>query len=269
MHMAHRAPNRSRRSALAAFAAAANVLAVGPLMGADHLDTHLVADPRADIGDLFAWMSHDGRRLNLVMTIVGRSFSDELQYVFHVDSGKRFGQTTATTNIVCRIPKTNEADCRAGDVDASKKKLRVFAGIRDDPFFNNVRGTRDAYQFAAAALKGGTPVDAADAPADAATSRTILDKWRHTDGGPAQDFLKGWTPASLVVSVDLGVINKGGTTLAVWATTVKDGKHIDRMGRPLTGNAMLGPLATAEVSTRSRKTSTAQHRHRRLNSSRK
>jgi hypothetical protein len=36
--------------------------------------------------------------------------------------------------------------------------------------------------------------------------------------------------------------------LAVWATTVKDGKHVDRMGRPLTGNAMLGPLATAEVS---------------------
>ena len=51
---------------------------------------------------------------------------------------------------------------------------------------------------------------------DAATSRTILDKWRHTNGGPAQDFLKGWTPASLVVSVDLDVINKGGTMLAVW-----------------------------------------------------
>jgi hypothetical protein len=34
----------------------------------DHLDTPtVIADPAADIGDIFAWTSSDGRRLNLVM----------------------------------------------------------------------------------------------------------------------------------------------------------------------------------------------------------
>ena len=39
----------------------------------DHLDTSTVAmNPRADIGDLFAWTSPDGKQLNLVMTVVAR-----------------------------------------------------------------------------------------------------------------------------------------------------------------------------------------------------
>ena len=34
----------------------------------DHLDTPtVIADPAADIGDIFSWTSSDGRRLNLVM----------------------------------------------------------------------------------------------------------------------------------------------------------------------------------------------------------
>ncbi len=48
----------------------------------DHLDTPtVIADPAADIGDIFAWTSSDGRRLNLVMDIVAHQFSDRLQYV--------------------------------------------------------------------------------------------------------------------------------------------------------------------------------------------
>src|ERR1700721_3360435 len=69
----------------------------------DHLDTPtVIADPAADIGDIFAWTSSDGKRLNLVMDIVAHQFSAHLQYVFHVDSGKSFGKTTATALILCR-----------------------------------------------------------------------------------------------------------------------------------------------------------------------
>jgi hypothetical protein len=51
----------------------------------DHLDTPtVIADPAADIGDMFAWMAPDGRHVNLVMDIVAHQFSDRLQYVFHV-----------------------------------------------------------------------------------------------------------------------------------------------------------------------------------------
>lgn len=235
------------------------------LLASDHLDSpSVMADPRADIGDVYAWMSPDGARLNLVMTIVGHAFSDQLDYVFHVDSGKRFGKTAATTTIVCRFPKPDTTDCRVDDLDralgdagkpeglvGSKHGFRVFAGLRDDPFFNNVRGTRAAYQVAVAALRGGATVDGAGCPRfDRKTADEILYQWRHTDGGPGTNFLAGWTPESIVVSIDRRLVAKGGSLLAVWGATVDAGKQIDRAGRPLTGNALLGTIAAANESDR-------------------
>lgn len=232
-------------------------------LASDHLDTpSVIADPRADIGDLYAWTSQDGRRLNLVMTIVGHTFSDRLNYVFHIDSGRRMGRTTATIAIVCRFAGDKAVSCRVGDVDAAigdpggreglggrNGRFQVFAGLRDDPFFNNVRGTRAAYNTAAAALAAEARVDEAGCPGfDRDTSQAVLDQWRHTDGGPGTNFLAGWTPASLVVSVDLDVVTGGGPLLAVWAATEGSARQIDRAGRTLTGNALLGTLGTAEVS---------------------
>ncbi|WP_161813859.1 DUF4331 family protein [Steroidobacter agaridevorans] len=224
------------------------LLAASPLFAADHLDTaSVIADPRADIGDLYAWTSYDGRQLNLAMTIVGHTFSDRLEYVFHIDSGKRFGETTATTDIVCRIANASNVLCKVGDAAVA----RVFAGLRDDPFYNNVKGTREAYAVAADAMMGSAKSDAAGCPMFSdATSRLILETWRHTGGGPAKNFLAGWTPASLVVSVDLNAVNRGGTMLGVWATTGQGNKQIDRMGRPLTGNALLGSFADEAASDR-------------------
>jgi hypothetical protein len=93
----------------------------GTSRASDHLDTPtVIADPRADIGDVYAWTSPNGRQLNLVMTIVGHTFSDKLQYVLHIDSGERFGRTTATTSIVCRFHAANAIDCRAGDADYAR-----------------------------------------------------------------------------------------------------------------------------------------------------
>ena len=262
--MMHSSPRRATRPASVIFAAAI-VAAATPSFASDHLDTpSVIADPRADIGDLYAWTSYEGRRLNLVMTLVGHAFSDQLDYTFHIDSGKRFGQTAATTRIVCRFAAAQSIECKVGDVDvasgdASKanglesrdKRFRVFAGLRDDPFFNNVKGTRDAYGVAAAAMLSGARIDAAGCPAFAPTDVTsIRERWRHTDGGPAKNFLAGWTPASLIVAVDLSLVNKGGTMLAVWATTARGHQQIDRMGRPLTGNALLGSFADEEVSDR-------------------
>ena len=229
----------------------------------DHLDgPAVIADPRADIGDLYAWTSSDGRRLNLVMTIVGHSFSDKLRYAFHIDSGNTFGKTVATTTIQCEFAAQNDVDCRAGHADRAQgdagggdglegrnHRFRVFAGLRDDPFFNNVKGSRDAFRVAADALLDGAPLDPAGcAELDATTVQTILDRWKHTDGGSAKDFLAGWTPASIVISVDLDVVATGGKLLAIWADTSTSKQRIDRTGRPLTGNALLAPLAPGEVS---------------------
>jgi uncharacterized protein DUF4331 len=251
----------------------------------DHLDTPtVIADPAADIGDIFAWTSSDGRRLNLVMDIVAHHFSDRLQYVFHVDSGDRFGKTAATTLIMCRFDLTNAVECWVGNADyvhgdASKpvgiegknRRFQVFAGLRDDPFFNNVKGTRAAYNVAGAALQHGTAVDSAGCPQlDEATSHEILDTWRHTDGGPATNFLAGWKSSALVISIDLNVVNTGGKLLAVWGAvhkvpkakaSPKEGKQgknpaipklgeqIERTARPLIKNGLVGgPLAPDAIS---------------------
>ena len=253
------------RMTLVVLAAIASTLGTGATRASDHLDTpSVIANPQADIGDLFAWTSYDARRLNLVMTIVGKSFSDRIQYALHIDSGHRFGKTTDTTSIVCRFPKPAVTECDVGAADSASGdatrleglrgrhgRFRVFAGLRDDPFFNNVKGTRAAYQVAAKALRNGATVDAAGCPSfDAATSAEIFKQWSHTDGGPATNFLAGWTSSAIVISVDLPLVTHGGKLLAVWATTSAGSKQIDRAARPLTGNALLGTLATDESSDR-------------------
>jgi hypothetical protein len=232
-------------------------------VASDHLDTPtVIANPQADIGDVFAWTSPNGRQLNLIMTIVGHSFSDRIQYVLHVDSGKQFGRTTASTSIVCGFQASSLVDCKAGTADSARgdasnpqglqgrnHRFRVFAAPRDDPFFNNVRGTRAAYQVAAKALRNGAAADAAGCPAfDDATSASIFEEWRHTDHGPPENFLAGWQSSALVISIDLDVVAKGGKILAIWGATVSHGERLDRAARPLTGNALLGTLATEDLS---------------------
>lgn len=249
-------------------------------IASDHLDTPtVIADPAADIGDIFAWTAADGRHLNLVMDIVAHHFSDRLQYVFHVDSGRHFGKTTATTLIVCRFDVHGVAECWVGDADyvhgdasntagieGKNRRFRLFAGLRDDPFFNNVKGTREMYGVAGAALQHGTPVDAAGCPQfDEATSQSILETWRHTTGGSAQNFLAGWKSSSIVMSIDLEVVTHGGPLLAVWGAVHKApsekasqaegktgntppipalGEPIERTARPLIKTALVGgPLA--------------------------
>jgi hypothetical protein len=253
----------NRRLAVMALAGIACVWSGGSPRASDHLDTPtVIANPQADIGDLFAWTAYNARQLNLVMTIVGRSFSDRIQYTFHIDSGQHFGKTTDTTLITCRFPKTSVAECDVGAADSASGdasrpegirgrhgRFRVFAGLRDDPFFNNVKGTRAAYQAAATALRNGATVDEAGCPSfNQATSAEIFNQWSHTDGGPATNFLKGWTSSAIVISVDLPLVTHGGRMLAVWATTSVGSKQLDRAARPLTGGALLGTLAGDEIS---------------------
>src|SRR5260370_31694027 len=106
-----------RPAAMTLLAGIISVGGAGSSHASDHLDTPtVIANPQADIGDVYAWTSPDGRQLNLVMTIVAHTFSDKLRYVFHIDSGNRFGKTTTTTSIVCRFPAANALECQAGDV---------------------------------------------------------------------------------------------------------------------------------------------------------
>jgi hypothetical protein len=251
------------------------LLASADAPASDHLDTAaVIADPAGDIGDLYAWTSADGRRLNLVMTIVGKKFSDHVRYQFHVDSARRVGESGSSITISCEFNAPSAPDCRAGDIDhlrgeasgeqgirGENGRFRIFAGLRDDPFFNNVRGTRAALNVADAAMKGSARKDAGGCPTfDRRVVERIHDEWRHTEGHAGTNLLAAWQTAALVVEVDLDVVTGGGPLLGVWATTVvrgvtpghprklDDGVVVDRMGRALTGNMLLGTFDSEESS---------------------
>src|SRR5882762_1330974 len=141
----------------------------------DHFDSPAtVANPQADIGDVYAWISPEGRQLNLAMTIQGHTFSDKVQYALHIDSGKVFGHTSASTTIVCHFAAANAVNCKVGNADSASgdptdpsglegrnHRFRVYAALRDDPFYNNLKGLLGAYAAVSAAIKNGVPVDSA------------------------------------------------------------------------------------------------------------
>jgi len=253
---------RRRRATILSILALAVLPVAGPALASDHLDSpSVIADSRADIGDLFAWMAPDGRHLNLVMTIVGHSFSDKIAYSFHIDQGRRFGRTGATIDLVCRFSSATSAACDLGHADralgdashpegltSQKGSFRIFAGLRDDPFFNNVRGTRAMYDVATKALADTARYDAAGCPMfDAQQTSAIREAWRHTDGKPATNFLRGWTPDSIVATIDVTAVTQGGPLVAIWASTTGPKGQIDRAARPLTGNALLLTLGSSDA----------------------
>ena len=237
----------------------------GMARASDHLDSPAsVANPAADIADMYAWTSPEGKQLNLIMTLQGHTFSDKVQYVFHVDSGKAFGHTTATTSIACRFAAASAVKCNVGKEDFASgdptdsaglegrnHRFRVYAALRDDPFYNNIKGLVGAYTTASTAIKNGAQVDGAGcAHFDEATVQAIVDQMGHTDGGPAQNFLYNWTVSAIVISVDLSAISKGGKLLAVWGTTSIGGKPLNRMAQPFVKNTLLGvaPFSTDDPS---------------------
>lgn len=240
-----------------------------PARASDHLDSPTtVANPAADIGDVYAWMSPDGRQLNLAMTVQGHAFSDRLDYVLHVDSGRVFGHTTASTAILCRFSAASAVECKVGTADSASgdptnpaglegvnHRFRVYAGLRDDPFYNNIKGLLGAYGAASAAIKAGASTDVSGcAHFDEATAKKIREQMGSTDGGPAQNFLYNWSASAIVIAVDLDLVSKGGKLLAVWGTTGTPGKPIDRMARPFVANTLLGvaPFSPDEASGKRR-----------------
>ena len=106
----------------------------------------------------------DRGRLNLVMTIVGgHSRTGCATRSTSTAPGVSAKPAAASTSPATSTPRRRSTAARATIAPAAppatkpglvsrRGYLRVFAGLRDDPFFNNVRGTRAALNVAAAAL---------------------------------------------------------------------------------------------------------------------
>jgi hypothetical protein len=218
---------------------------------ADHLDSpSAAANPMADIGDVYAWMTSDASKVNLAMTVSpaddgSRHFGPTVQYAFHVEEHAQYGAAGTESQVICSFTSDTAGQCwvvssSGGVVDyvsgdftgpngrASRSgKFRVFAGRRSDPFFFNLAG----FKKAVAAVEGANPPLLATgcpnvtlAPSTPATLRNLLQAESTTAVGPCvanqADCFENFNVMAIVVQVDKDELVDGNNKLlSVWGST--------------------------------------------------
>jgi len=136
----------------------ASTLGVGVVTAADHVEAPgTQGNPAADITDFYAWHKDDGKIVAIIgfagLTEVGQpgTYDDTVLYGIHIDNN---GDNEAEENIWIRFGKNGAdewgvqveglaADPVVGPVGTTIEAplgLRVYAGLRDDPFFFDLDG---------------------------------------------------------------------------------------------------------------------------------
>jgi hypothetical protein len=229
-------------------------LGVGALLvahstqAADHLDSPgAIANPMADITDVFAWNTPDAMKVNLVMAVSPgdpgtRHFDSTVQYVFHVSSTASVtSQSRTETKVICTFANDTSIQCWVGDKDyvtgdptgadgvtSTSGKVKVWAGRRADPFFFNFNGFQDAIEFVENA--GITQVDGAGCPTipagiGSALRNKLQEGPRGTDthapcSGSSKNCFEDLNVMAIVLQVDKTLLNDGSNKiLGVWGST--------------------------------------------------
>jgi hypothetical protein len=230
----------TRKTWLAILAGA--VLASPAAIAADHNDgTQVMADPSADITDVYAWMT-DANHMALVMDVMPNSgttaqFSDTVKYVFHTTTWAGFTGTIGTgdpeVDVICTFDASGNPSCwvafqgdsaaadvidyvsgtaaaanSATGITSADGDIQLFAGPRNDPFFFNL----DGFHNAIATVEGAVPslvdagaFNAAGCPAvGATTSGVLLGELGHDlDGGAPLDDFAGQDVLSIVLNINI------------------------------------------------------------------
>jgi hypothetical protein len=223
------------------------VLALGlPIaaLAADHIDVPtavLTREPTADITDVYAWMTSDATKLNLVAAVnndagTNATFSDAVVYQFSVSSSPAFGEPQESTLIPCKFIDGTNVECWAGNdyavgdptnpegIVSDNGGLRVYAGLRDDPFFLEYNGFVNAVTAANAAVAAGAvQFDEANkgCPTLSAEQQTaLIGALQSGNGGArASNTFAGQNVLALVIQVDKTIVDGNGPVLGVSFST--------------------------------------------------
>jgi len=208
-------------------------------LAADHVDSPAASsDPAADLTDMFAWMSEDAQHLNLIAAVSpfagsDAQFSDAVQYAFHINSSEGYGMPQTETLILCQFYDVERIECWVGDDDylegnpsdpsglsSESGDVRVFAGMRDDPFYFEANGFGQAVATVVS-VAGDLEFDSQGCPTvDEATSGVLVGQLQSgTNGAAASNTFAGQNVLALVIQVDAELVNAGGPVLGVWAST--------------------------------------------------
>lgn len=192
-------------------------------LAADHLDSPAVQDdPAADINDVYTFMNpNNPNEVILAMTVLplagdSSRFSNVVDYRFTI-------QNTGTGMdyvINCRMPGKKNVTCTdwndngiGGRQDRVNNSdgIRVFAGLRDDPFFFDLVGFENTVDMLSYQFTG-------------------------------DDFFTGLNSLAVVVGVDRSLLDADGANavLTVYGSTHRGESkglgaadaQVDRMGRP-------------------------------------
>jgi hypothetical protein len=177
---------------------------------ADHRDSPISTnDPTADINDIYAFMNPTNpNEVVLIDTVVpfatyNSRFSDAVQYRYILDNGAPGGEITITCTFTqqgTRINCTGPGGLAAtGGIEriVQGTGMRVWAGLRDDPFFF-------------------------DSPAFNATRAALAPRFTN----PGTNFFSGNTLA-IVIGLERSRINNGGANPVVrfWAASNRIGDN--------------------------------------------
>lgn len=244
---------RSVAATLTAFACVA--AAIGYSMtaqSADHQDSPATtADPTADINDVYAFM--DGpTNVVFVMTVypnapAGALFSNTVQYVLHTSSASTFAMATSNVDIIATFDTsqnislwvgssefvTGNASALAG-ITSADGMVKVFAGLRADPFFFNLDGFKAvAGDIIAAAGDAGLPgaiaVNDAGCPNKLGATATALvtQLGQAPDGGAANNHFAKFNALSIVIELNKSLVTAGGPLVSVWGGTYSTVTSVD------------------------------------------
>ncbi|MFT5433755.1 MAG: hypothetical protein ACI9OJ_004463 [Myxococcota bacterium] len=223
-----------------ALCAAASLLAAPTAFAADHIDAPAASvSPSADIGDFFAWMTSDATHLNMAVTVnpfatAESMWSTATVYAMHVASMASYGGDATNHQLLCRFYKADGTgiECWAGGeyvsgdptdpagISSASGKIKVFAGLRNDPFFFELTGFQNAVKTVTEAAPSLTFDDDGCPAVPADTAAAIVGMLQSgSEGAPASDTLAGANVLALVVQVDKTLVNDGGDFLAAWAAT--------------------------------------------------
>lgn len=211
-------------------------------LAADHLDSKAATgDPAADITDVYAWS--EGNNLLFVLNVTPLAtaesrFSNVVQYALHTESSAKFGAAGDKLDIIATFDDLQtislwigEKDYLTGDasktdgIKSDSGKVRVFAGLRADPFYFNLDGFKDAVATVDSVEKQ-LQYDGAGCPTvDMATSGLLVGMLQGTAMGtmPAKNFFATVNVLSIVIEVDKTLITTGGPIVSVWGSTHKKG----------------------------------------------
>jgi hypothetical protein len=158
----------SRNTLLAGLAAGALGLAAVPAFAADHAEAPgTMADPAADIADLYAWHTADSIVVALTYNglIAGGGspvYDEDVLYMVHIDNDGdlengseidievRFGQNNAGAWGVQmkNVPGSTGDIEGAVDTVLDAGLVSGYAGLRDDPFFFDLNGFNSTIDMA-------------------------------------------------------------------------------------------------------------------------